>query len=126
MSDLAPPFFTGTTLSTEDPTTITAGTAVASFTAAQQNAKARLWSLTVAASPANLPANLYRGYVCIDNSASTVACALVQNGTTIRNIAAGAQLELWRKMGEVGTEAFSVVMSNTTVPPCLVEERSYL
>lgn len=119
-------FFTGKVVSPEDPTSIPAGTATSAFTAAQQNAKNRIWSLLAAASPANIPTNLYRASIWIDNSASTQACTLVQNSVTIRNVAAGAQLELQRKWAEIGTEAVSVVMAGTTIPACIVQETSYI
>lgn len=120
------PFLTGNMLSDEVPLEITPGTAVVDLTAEEQNAKYRVWSLTAAADPANLPPNNYRGFFCVDNSASTQDAYLVQDGITVRTIPAGSQLELWRPMTQIGNEEFSIVMAGTTVNACIVTERSYI
>lgn len=126
MTDLNPPFFTGRVLSPEDPIAIPPGTAVAAFSATQQNSKYRTWALLAAANPANIPANLYRGSLMIDNVTSTEAAIVSQGGITIFTVAAGAREELCRPPWSLGTEAFTVTMAGTTANACVVSERSYL
>ena len=120
------PFNVGRTLSPENPTVIPPGTATASFTAAQGASKYRIWNLLAAASPANLPTNLYRAEFYIDNTGSSQAAIISQNGTTVTTVPAGARYEGWRLMSLVGTEAFVVTMGGTTATACVVGERSYI
>lgn len=119
------PFFTGKILSIQDPLDIPAGTAVSAFTAEQQNAKHRVWELDGTANPANLPYNPYRANVIVDNSQSTEDARIVQNGILLRTIPASTREEEGTILAQVGCEAFSVVMAGTTVPVCIVTERSF-
>jgi len=119
------PFYTGRQVSSENPTVIPAGTAVASFTAAQGAAKCRVWEITAAASPANLPVNLYRASVVVDNSAGDQVMNVTQNSQVTRHCPIATITELQLGLDIVSTEAFSVVPAGTSSAACIVTERSF-
>lgn len=120
------PFLTGRVLSPDNPTAIAPGTAVASYTAAEQNAKYRTYALLAAANPAYLPSNLYRGYFFVDNTQSSQAAIISQNGVTVTTVPAGNRFEEWIPMSQIGTEEFTVTLAGTTATACIVGERSYI
>ena len=125
------PFLTGTQLSGEAVTAITAGTNVSALTATEGAAKNRRWEVTAAAAGANMPQNFYRRLVVVDATQSTEDAFVVINGgddpaTTAysQRVEAGGYAEFTRALGEIGSEPMSVVTGGTTVTPVVVVERS--
>ncbi len=119
-------FLTGSKVSPADPVEVVKDTAVASFSASQQAAKNRYWSLTTGTS-AFLPVNHYRASVVVDNSAGVGIVTITNDVYGTRAVPTGAQLELYtRGLSLVGSEAFEIAMAGGGSGTCKVWERSYI
>jgi len=128
----AVPFLTNNRLSSDASVEITAGTAAASLSTAEQNAKNRIWRLTAAANGANLPRNPYRAVVIVDNSLGSATAYLVltesDNPASTNYMAAvpsGISTSFSVKELLVGTGEFAVVLSGASATACVVTERSF-
>lgn len=127
---MAVPFFTGKVLAEEAVTGIAPGTAVAAFTADEQNAKVRRWSLTTAASAALLPYNPYRASIQIDNvlGGAEVKMYVGDSASDTQRVftipsATGQIFEVHH--GQIGTGQMVIGLSADDSPGATITERSY-
>ena len=118
------PFLTGTKLSTADFVAVAPDTASASLSSGEQNAKNRVWTLTVGTS-AHLPVNPYRAFISVDaTAASTAATVSDPSGpTTLEYVPAGSRMEYWQKQSHIGTGLISITAGTGG---CIVKELSYV
>lgn len=124
------PFFTGKQKSTDSPVAVTAGTAPSSFSASQQNAKNRQWSLSTT-DPALMPANPYRCSVHIDNMAGgATAIVKLHDGTDtppsefVYSVPTNTAVILSVDRGEIGKGNMSVTL-DSAAGTTTVTESSY-